>query len=91
MSEDLSSPFNAISGPNSSDNAKSINPSAKKRLSYEEEIHFFPTDRVEITREIVENPELLPYNLTNNPDINRYIETLNRSFYFSIKDIPPEQ
>jgi hypothetical protein len=87
MNEENSNGFNSISGSAGPENSKSVNARTRKKIIAQEEIHLMPQDRVEVSRETPENQAINPYKMTNNPDLNRYIETLNQvQIFFKVKN-----
>lgn len=87
MDEENSNAFNSISGSAGPENSKSVNARTRKKIIAQEEIRLMPQDRVEVSREAFENQAANPYKMTNNPDLNRYIETLNQvQILFKVKN-----
>lgn len=90
MDEEAANGFNSISGSAGPENSKSISARTRKKIISQEEISLMPQDRVEVSRETIENQAANPYKMTNNPDLNRYIETLNQAeilFRLKSKDL----
>lgn len=86
MDEEITNGFNSVSGSAGPENSKSINARTRKKIISQEEISLMPQDRVEVSRETFENQAPNPYKMTNNPDLNRYIETLNQvQILFKVK------
>lgn len=78
MDEDIQNGFNSVSGSAGPENSKSVNARMRKKIIAQEEVRLLPQDRVEVSREIFETQSANPYKMTNNPDLNRYIATLNQ-------------
>lgn len=89
--EDITRGYNSISGSSGPETSRSVNPRTRKKILSEEELKVFPQDRVELSREVFETQHPVFYQMTNNPDLNRYIETLNQTLmiYYKNRSSPP--
>lgn len=78
MSDNVSS-FNFVHASGGAENTQNIQSTIKRNLVAEEETRLNPKDRVELSQENMENKSLASYEMTLNPDVNKYIEVINRA------------